>query len=211
MSTCSCDNKVAVLLGGKRVRMKNGETMAATYKALLPFPQPPLADRNYNVFPVLQQPLLSLVQFCNAGFTATLDSETVQRTKDVIATLSGTRDHTNGLYFVPLHPNYNVPTRNVYTNLCIPQYTPSLHLFQQRVSQTLPALVQFLHRACFIFVVDTWYKAIDAGYFTTYPGLTSRIVRKNLPKSNKTAKGHLRISNQHVRSTSSQSLLTPPP
>ena len=48
---------------------------------------------------------------------------------------------------------------------------------------TLPALVQFLHRACFSPVVDTWCKAIDAGYFTTCPGLTSKLVRKHLPVS----------------------------
>ena len=46
---------------------------------------------------------------------------------------------------------------------------------------TLPALVQFLHRACFSPVVDTWCKAIDAGYFTIWPGLTSKLVRKYLP------------------------------
>ena len=64
---------------------------------------------------------------------------------------------------------------------------------------TLPSLVQFLHRACFIPVIDTWYKAIYAGHFTTCTGLTSRLVYKNLPKSIETAKGHLRISHQHIR------------
>ena len=56
----------------------------------------------------------------------------------------------------------------------------------------LPDLVQFLHRACFSLIVDTWCKAIDAGYFTTCPGLTSNLVRKHLPTSIETAKGHLR-------------------
>ena len=68
---------------------------------------------------------------------------------------------------------------------------------------TLPALVHFLHMACFIPVVDTWCKAIDTGYFTTWTGLTSNLVCKHLPKSIKTAKGHIRLSHQHVRSTSS--------
>ena len=54
---------------------------------------------------------------------------------------------------------------------------------------TLPALVQFLKMACFSLVVDTWCKAIDAGYFTTWTGLTSKLVRKHLPKSIETAKG----------------------
>ena len=53
-------------------------------------------------------------------------------------------------------------------------------------------LVQYLHRACFSPVVKTWTHAIDAGFFTTWPGLTSALVRKHLPKSLAMAKGHLR-------------------
>ena len=87
--------------------MPNGETMVTTHTALLPLPQPPLADRKCNVFPALQQNLLSLGQFCNAGFMATLTSETILLTKDISTTLAGTRDHKNGLYFIPLqgYPN----------------------------------------------------------------------------------------------------------
>ena len=79
-----------MLHGGKRVRMPSGETMVATHTAILPFPQLPLATRKCDFFLEIQQPLLSLGQFCDAGFTATLDSETVQLTKDSIATLAGT-------------------------------------------------------------------------------------------------------------------------
>ena len=79
------------------MRMPNGETMVATYTALLPFPQHPLSARKFDVFPALQQPLLSLGQLCDAGFTATLNSETVLLTKDSSTTLSGTRYHNNGL------------------------------------------------------------------------------------------------------------------
>ena len=76
---------------------------------------------------------------------------------------------------------------------------------------TLPALVQLLHRAYFILIVYTWFKAIDTGYFTTWQGIASKIVRKHLPNSIETSKGHLRLSHQHIRSTSSQPPLTPPP
>ena len=61
----------------------------------------------------------------------------------------------------------------------------------------LPALFQFLHRDRFSPVVDTWYKAIDAGYFTTWSGLTSKLVHKHLPASIDTAKSHLRLTRQH--------------
>ena len=76
---------------------------------------------------------------------------------------------------------------------------------------TLPALVQFLHRAYFRPVVDTCYKAIDAGYFTNLPGLTSMLVRKHLPASIETVKGHLRLTRQHVQSTRDHPTRTLPP
>ena len=81
---------------------------------------------------------------------------------------------------------------------------PQAYVFANSVyhMNTLPALVQFLHRACFSPVVYTWYKAIDAGYFTTYKGLISKLVRKHLPTYIETAKGHLRLSHQHICSTS---------
>ena len=75
----------------------------------------------------------------------------------------------------------------------------------------LSALVQFLHMACFIPVVYTWCKAIDAGYFTTCPGLTSKLVCKHLLTSIETAKGYLRLSLQHICSTRNQPTWTPPP
>ena len=96
-STCPCNNKFAVVHGVKRVCMPNGETMLATHTALIPFPQLPLASRECSVFPALQQPLFSLGQFCDSGFTATLTSETVLLTQDGINTLAGTRDHINEL------------------------------------------------------------------------------------------------------------------
>ena len=75
---------------------------------------------------------------------------------------------------------------------------------------TLTDLVQFLHRACFTQVVDNWCNTIDAGYFITWPGLTSKLVPKHLPASIKTAKGHLSLARQHIHSTSAQPPLTPP-
>ena len=82
--------------------MPNGDTMVAKYTALLPFPQLPISARKCDVLSSLQQLLLSIVKFCDAGFKATLDSENIQLTKDGITTLSGTTDHINGIYFIPL-------------------------------------------------------------------------------------------------------------
>ena len=76
---------------------ENVETMVATHTDILPFLHPPLAARKCDVFPELQEPLLFIGKFCDAGVTATLGSETVQLIKYSIVTLSGTRYHTNGI------------------------------------------------------------------------------------------------------------------
>ena len=58
--------------------------------------------------------------------------------------------------------------------------------------KTLEDLVIYLHRACFSPMVSTWTKAINTGYFTTWPGLTSSLVRTHLHKAIVTAKGRIR-------------------
>ena len=95
--------------------MTNGEIVVATHTYLLPFPQLHLATWKCDVLSALEQPLLSHGQFYDAIFKATIDSETVELTKDGIATLSGTRDHINGLYFIllqgyPTSPHYALLT-----------------------------------------------------------------------------------------------------
>jgi hypothetical protein len=61
-------------------------------------------------------------------------------------------------------------------------------------------LVAYLHRACFSPVRSTWLKAINAGYFATWPGLTAELVTKHLSKSIATAEGHLQQERQNLRS-----------
>ena len=70
--------------------------------------------------------------------------------------------------------------------------------------RTVPELIKYLHQACWSPTVDTWCKAIDRGYLATFPGLTAAAVRKHLPPSIATTKGHMRKSRQHVRSTTAQ-------
>jgi hypothetical protein len=70
------------------------------------------------------------------------------------------------------------------------------------------------YRACFSPVIKTWTQAIDAGFFTTWPGLTSALVHKYLPKSVATAKGHPRQDRKNVQFTktaTNQPVTEPPP
>jgi hypothetical protein len=61
--------------------------------------------------------------------------------------------------------------------------------------------VKFLHAACFSPTTATWTKAINHGFFRSWPMLTAKTVRQHLPKSVATAMGHLDQSRKNQRST----------
>ena len=48
-------------------------------------------------------------------------------------------------------------------------------------------------------------KAIDKGFFKTWPGLTDKLVKIHLHPTTYTAKGHLSQTKQHLQSTKSPS------
>ena len=50
-------------------------------------------------------------------------------------------------------------------------------------------------------VQETWAKAIDAGFFATWPELTAKWVRQNLAPAIETSKGHIRVVRSNIRST----------
>ena len=50
-------------------------------------------------------------------------------------------------------------------------------------------------------VPETWIKAIEAGFFATWPGLTAQLVKKHLTRTIETDLGHLRADRKNVRST----------
>ena len=68
-------------------------------------------------------------------------------------------------------------------------------------TKLLPDLVAFLHVAAFSPSTTTWIDAIKKGFFQSWPGLTTEVVRKYLPKSPVTAIGHTDQKRKHVRST----------
>ena len=138
--------------------------MVATHTSLLPFSQPPLVARKCDVLLALQQPLLSLGQFYDAGFTATLNSEKFLQTKNGSTTLSWKIDHNNVLYFIPLpgYPNETPsPLRTTFQPdmeaLTSASHThPQAYIFANCAyhMNTLPALCRNCTRAGSMFM---WY------------------------------------------------------
>ena len=62
-------------------------------------------------------------------------------------------------------------------------------------------LAQYLHATCMSPVPSTFLKAIRNNNFITWPGLTTELITKNLPKTIATVQAHLKTERQELQST----------
>ena len=79
--------------------------------------------------------------------------------------------------------------------------TASLAAFSAYDLPSVEALVQYFHAAAGYPVKDTWLKAIKAGNYKSWPGLTHQNASKYCPVPLATLKGHMVQTHQNVRST----------
>eukprot|EP00804_Cyclotella_cryptica_P000229 CCRYP_016187-RB/>CCRYP_016187-RB protein AED:0.43 eAED:0.43 QI:0/0/0/1/0.5/0.33/3/0/375 len=117
----------------------------------------------------------SLVQLCNAGCSLRMDKN------ELVITHRG-KEHQQ-------HQSQQ-PTAN-------PHVMANVHHTSTRAEW-----IQHLHQACFSPTVSSWCKAIDNDHFLSFPGLSSQAVKKYLPPSTATAKGHMARNHKNIRSTS---------
>jgi hypothetical protein len=178
---------------GIYVQLPNKKKIQATHTCQLNIPGLPATATQAHIFPQLAHALLSIGLLCDHGCTAIFDQQTVKiHHADQIIT-TGYRDTRTNLWVIPMSnqtlTNQLRPTNNEH------RANSAYHI------STLPELVQFLHAACGSPVPSTWIRAIEQGHFATWPGLTANLVRKHLPKSIATVKGHLNQQRQNIRST----------
>jgi hypothetical protein len=169
------------------VTLPNGQQIKSTHEATLPFPNLPKKALEAHVFPGLNgHALLSIGTFCDAGCTALFTATAVVISRDGQVVLTGQRQppglwKTNELSILE-KPN--------------PWQANGAYTTQLRSNA-----IKFMHASVFSPTTATWTKAIDAGNFHSWPGLTSTAVRKLLPKSMATAMGHRDQQRKNVRST----------
>ena len=159
----------------------------------------PRDARKAHTFPGLTyRSLISVGQLCDAGYRVIFDEDKVEAiSKTNTVDMVGTRDRPTGLYLTPMNPEDNVqpstpPTQTHTIN--------NVYAMRTKVD-----LAKYLHQASWIPVPTTWIEAITKGFFVTFPGLTPELVRKHLPKSPATTKGHQKLIRQHTRSTKAPS------
>ena len=189
---------------GIKVTLPYGTSIQASHTALLDLPNLPPNARTAHIFPDLNNTILiSIGQFCDNGCEArfTQHHVNIDNINNGRTILRGPCDPTTGLWTIDLQPpNGTSLPQNQFPVVPLPfsscPQSNNVHAhFKKR------DIAQYIHAACGSPVPSTWLKAIEAGYFTTWPGLTTELVRRHLPKSMATAKGHLREEHQVLRST----------
>ena len=119
--------------------------------------------------------------------------------------LQGTRHLPNGMWTVDLANQQPHPLTASIRQQIFPTSSQANSVYELTKKKDI---INFLHKAAFSPVPSTWIKAIDSGFFSTWPGLTSKLVRQHLDSSVATAKGHMRTSRKNLRSTKTVSIPT---
>ena len=100
-----------------------------------------------------------------------------------------------------LYATQNKP-QQTFWNINIPQTSPTLHQVNDSIgSPTIVDCISFFHGAKLSPTLPTGCNAIADGFLTTWPELTAYQVRKYLPKTQATIKGHIHIQRSNLRST----------
>ena len=139
--------------------------------------------RRAHILPGLAtESLIGISPLVDAGCTVLFDDEAVHVIKNNTTIWKGWRDPINRLWRLPLKPLQH-EANNAYQ------------------SSTISELLAFLHAAAYSPVKSTWMKAINKGFFNTWPGLNQQNVRKYLEKSIASEKGHMDEERAGTRST----------
>jgi hypothetical protein len=128
--------------------------------------------------------LISLAQLCDDDCIAIFTKYDVQIRKNDEIIIKGNR-MPNGLW--------SLPTTNI-----APSHQANGIL---RTDKPKQELATYLHATLGSPVPSTLLRAIRRGHLTTFPGLTTNLISKHLPKSVATSLGHQDQEAKHLRST----------
>ena len=177
-------------------RIPNGDIILSTEVCELDIPALPPSARQAHILPGLAKySLLSVTKLCNAGCTVTFDKVSCHVSKNGRRLLTAYKCLTTGLWMLPLRAAVMPP----------PPPATQQHTLANTVAATSTRanLAQYYHQCLCSPPPSTLLKAINNGQLKTFPGLTADLVRRHLPPSTATAKGHMQRVRQGLRSTRS--------
>ena len=178
------------------VKLPNGGTMTSTHINSLDIPSLPPEACTQHLFPEMTTTgLLSIGQLCDHGCTATFSRHrlVIRNSANDIILIGrriprGEEDYTNGMWLIQIDKTTRQPTVSI-------GHTANAVI----LAETTKADLAKLHHASLGFPApSTLCDAIDRGFLSSFPGLTKQLVKKHLPKSIQTVKGHLDQERQNL-------------
>ncbi len=172
------------------VYLPDDSTLRATSATQLPFEQLSDEARRANILPGLTKSLISVNKLAENGYTTIFRPGNEGVTFHKKGTLTITTSEP------PVLQGHKRKGENLWT-VSVPK-TKSKREEAANV-YNLPSIAQtikYLHAAAGYPTEDTWIKAIKAGNYISWPGLTATAARKHFPKSDETQKGHMKRQRQ---------------
>ncbi len=179
----------------------------ATKKMILQQPLRELA-REMNIVPGLHSTLISIPKLADADYItvfkkgkATIyNALTATTTADQPLILDAPRCKLTGLWELPLEP-LQTTSSNARSSATQPE-TINVIFDLPSARQTL----LWYHVAAGFPTKETFSNAVRAGNYSTWLGLTAKMIHRHFPNSNKTVRGHLKGQQQGIRSTKQKAL-----
>ena len=173
------------ITNGPTVISASGDVMKPTLSGIFPL-SPHLSDTAQSAF-VLDTlktgTLISLSQLCDDDCIAIFTRFQVRILKNNKIIITGNRT-PNGLWSLPLLPPPSHQANGIL-----------------RLDQPKRDLAQYYHASLGSPVPSTLLRAIRRGHLVTFPGLTTDLITKHLPKSIATILGHQDQESRSIRST----------
>jgi hypothetical protein len=193
----------------KRVKMPNGQMEAAGEQMKMNNGLRHPAN-SADTIPSLKTSLVSNSKLADAGYITVYDENEVNvyDSKDTAikptkaAIMTGWRCKQTGLWRFPLKSE--IKDEKMDTKVLNENETKIITSEIASNVYDLPSTehaIRYLHAAAGFPTKPTWIKAINAGFFTSWPMLTTRNVNKYFPESEETQKGHMRQKKAGVRRT----------
>ena len=131
---------------------------------------------------------MSLTQLCNAGCKILIDKDELVVIYKGVVVMNGVKNKKNELWYLPLNKQATDVTYAIHDDRQPIQQESANSVYH---TSTLAETIQFIHQCMFSPTIDTFCKALDNDQLIGFPNITSAQVRKYLPESTATAKGHM--------------------
>ncbi|KAL7531195.1 hypothetical protein ACHAXR_003897, partial [Thalassiosira sp. AJA248-18] len=160
--------------------------------------------------------LLSVSVLCDAGCEVFFHAQGCEISFNGETILRGWRDLATNMWRISLIPDggQNIIPADDNDNFTSEVPMPDFFANSIYECETTGQLIQFYHATMGYPVTSTWCKAIDAGYFRGWPGLTSTRVRRFIKVVDETEMGHMdqrKVGIRSTRATPTQDSMTPVP